>query len=138
MSLLDYFELEASHSDFALSSVVYPLFMKMHLLLSLTSHLVENEEEREFFKCIIKFISIVIADWQICHLPCVGVKNLQLVHVPQELRDMDGQLLLAIPVGDAIWDSLRSFFLSFFFFFFSRHDFVRAISLEPLLAETPN
>ena len=26
----------------------------------------------------------------------------------------------------------------FFFFFFSRHDFVRAISLEPLLAETPN
>ena len=29
------------------------------------------------------------------------------------------------------------FFLLFFFFFF-RHDFVRAISLEPLLAETPN
>ena len=26
----------------------------------------------------------------------------------------------------------------FFFNFFSRHDFVRAISLEPLLAETPN
>ena len=26
----------------------------------------------------------------------------------------------------------------FFFFFFFRHDFVRAISLEPLLAETPN
>ena len=26
----------------------------------------------------------------------------------------------------------------FFIFFFSRHDFVRAISLEPLLAETPN
>ena len=29
------------------------------------------------------------------------------------------------------------FFFSFFFFFFC-HDFVRAISLEPLLAETPN
>ena len=26
----------------------------------------------------------------------------------------------------------------FFFFLFFRHDFVRAISLEPLLAETPN
>ena len=26
----------------------------------------------------------------------------------------------------------------FYFFFFFRHDFVRAISLEPLLAETPN
>ena len=26
----------------------------------------------------------------------------------------------------------------FIFFFFSRHNFVRAISLEPLLAETPN
>ena len=38
---------------------------------------------------------------------------------------------LAIPVGDAIWDCARSFF-------FFCHDFVRAISLEPLLAETPN
>ena len=37
---------------------------------------------------------------------------------------------LAIPVGDAIWVCSRSFFF--------RHDFVRAISLEPLLAETPN
>ena len=33
-------------------------------------------------------------------------------------------------------NSLCNFF--FFFFFFFRHDFVRAISLEPLLAETPN
>ena len=32
-------------------------------------------------------------------------------------------------------NSLRYFF---FFFFFPRHEFVRAISLEPLLAETPN
>ena len=31
-----------------------------------------------------------------------------------------------------------SFFSFFFFSFFFRHDFVRAISLEPLLAETPN
>ena len=31
-------------------------------------------------------------------------------------------------------NSLRNFF----FFFFPHHDFVRAISLEPLLAETPN
>ena len=29
-------------------------------------------------------------------------------------------------------------FFSFFFFLFFRHDFVRPISLEPLLAETPN
>ena len=29
-------------------------------------------------------------------------------------------------------------FALLFFFFFFRHDFVRAISLEPLLAETPN
>ena len=28
--------------------------------------------------------------------------------------------------------------LCYFFFFFFRHDFVRAISLDPLLAETPN
>ena len=36
-------------------------------------------------------------------------------------------------------NSLRYFiYLFFFFFFFFRHDFVRAISLEPLLAETPN
>ena len=42
---------------------------------------------------------------------------------------------LAIPVGDAIWDCPCSFFI---FIFFPRHDFVRAISLEPLLAETPN
>ena len=40
-----------------------------------------------------------------------------------------------IPVGDAIWDCRRSFFLSFFS---NRYDFVRLISLEPLLAETPN
>ena len=33
-------------------------------------------------------------------------------------------------------NSLHYFFLNFFLFF--RHDFVRAISLEPLLAETPN
>ena len=45
---------------------------------------------------------------------------------------------LAIPVGDAMWASSSSFFLFLFFLFFSRHDFVRAISLEPLLAETPN
>ena len=45
-------------------------------------------------------------------------------------------LLLAIPVGDALWDCRRSFFL-FFFSFFSA-TFVRAISLEPLLAEAPN
>ena len=32
-------------------------------------------------------------------------------------------------------NSLRNFL---FLFFFSRHDFVRAISLEPLLTETPN
>ena len=44
-----------------------------------------------------------------------------------------------IPVGDAIWDCRRSFFFPFLFsFFFPRHDFVRPISLEPLLAETPN
>ena len=30
------------------------------------------------------------------------------------------------------------FFFFFFFSFFFRHDFVRPISLEPLLAETPN
>ena len=47
-------------------------------------------------------------------------------------------ILLAIPVGDAIWDCRRSFFPPFFFPFFFRHDLVRAISLEPLLAETPN
>ena len=37
-------------------------------------------------------------------------------------------------------NSLRYFFFvfNFFFFCFFRHDFVRAISLEPLLAETPN
>ena len=36
-------------------------------------------------------------------------------------------------------NSLRYFlFLFFFVFCFFRHDFVRAISLEPLLAETPN
>ena len=47
--------------------------------------------------------------------------------------------LLAIPVGDAIWFWPRSFFSPFFsFFFFPRHDFVRAISLEPSLVETPN
>ena len=34
-------------------------------------------------------------------------------------------------------NSLRYFFYFFLFCFF-RHDFVRAISLEPLLAETPN
>ena len=45
-------------------------------------------------------------------------------------------LLLAIPVEDAIWDCRRSFFVFLSIFF--RHDFVRAISLEPLLAETPN
>ena len=49
---------------------------------------------------------------------------------------------LAIPVGDAIWDCRRSFYFYFFFFFFFllsfRHNFVRPISLEPLLAETPN
>ena len=28
--------------------------------------------------------------------------------------------------------------LRYFYYFFFRHDFVRAISLEPLLAETPN
>ena len=33
-------------------------------------------------------------------------------------------------------NSLRYFFIFFIFFF--RHNFVRAISLEPLLAETPN
>ena len=44
-------------------------------------------------------------------------------------------VLLAIPVGDVLWDCRRSFF--FFFFFFSA-TFVRAISQEPLLAETPN
>ena len=56
------------------------------------------------------------------------------------------EFLLSLPhpfsrlVGDprrgcfmGLW---RSFF--FFFFFFSGHDFVRSISLEPLLAETPN
>ena len=41
--------------------------------------------------------------------------------------------LLAIPVGDALWDSTSSFF----FFFFSA-DLVRAISLEPSLVETPD
>ena len=40
-------------------------------------------------------------------------------------------LLLAIPIGDAIWFYTRSFF-------FFHHDFVRAISLEPSLVETPN
>ena len=40
--------------------------------------------------------------------------------------------LLAIPVGDAIWDC------NVLFFFFFSATFVRAISLEPLLAETPN
>ena len=36
-------------------------------------------------------------------------------------------------------NSLRYFFKFFkFFFIFFRHDFVRAISLEPLLTETPN
>ena len=34
--------------------------------------------------------------------------------------------------------SMFIFFLFFSFFFFFRHDFVRPISLEPLLAETPN
>ena len=36
-------------------------------------------------------------------------------------------ILLAIPVGDAIWFCPHSFF----FFFFFRHDFVRTTSLEP-------
>ena len=47
-------------------------------------------------------------------------------------------LLLAIRLGDAIWDCRVHFFFFFLFFLFFRHDFVRAISLEPLLAETPN
>ena len=35
-------------------------------------------------------------------------------------------------------NSLRYFLFLFFFYFFFRQDFVRAISLEPLLADTPN
>ena len=45
--------------------------------------------------------------------------------------------LLAIPVGDALWDSSSSFFFLFFFFFFC-HDLVRAISLERSFVETPD
>ena len=54
-------------------------------------------------------------------------------------RDFKLGSYLAIPLGDAIWDCQRSFFFfPLFFFFFFRRDFVRPISLEPLLAETPN
>ena len=44
-------------------------------------------------------------------------------------------------MGDALWDCdvhFFSFFFLFFFFLFFSATFVRAISLEPLLAETPN
>ena len=46
-------------------------------------------------------------------------------------------LSLAIPVGDAMWFCTRSIFFFFSPSFF-RHDFVRTISLEPSLVETPN
>ena len=82
--------------------------------------------------CYVTFFDIlhrygVIAASQICSVSrkyCAVLRNRLL-------------LLLAIPIGDAIWDCRRSFFFFFFFLFF-RHDFVRAISLEPLLTETPN
>ena len=106
-----------------------------------------------------------------------------LIKTKTKTLELSLVLLLAIPVGDAIWFCPCSFFsffflfftpllsgpylsnrysqglqiecaawsyglildyslssnsLRFFFFFFFRHDFVRVISLEPLLAETPN
>ena len=58
-------------------------------------------------------------------------------------RDFHFFSLFFFPVGLFLHyclpsNSLRLFFLFIFFFLFFRHDFVRAISLEPLLAETPN
>ena len=50
------------------------------------------------------------------------------------LVDMD--MLISDPRRGCLWDCRCSFF--FFFSFFFRHDFVRPIFLEPLLAETPN
>ena len=55
-----------------------------------------------------------------------------------KIFDRLGPLLLAIPVGDSILFRSHSFFFFLFSSFFSRHDFVRAISLEPSLVQTPN
>ena len=70
----------------------------------------------------------------VCRLECINNSNIGIV--------LNFILILAIPIGDALWDCRCSFFsFSFFFLFlflFFRHNFVRPISLELLLAETPN
>ena len=53
-------------------------------------------------------------------------------------RDSKLSVLLGLQSNCAILLTIQFASLFFLFVYFFRHDFVRAISLEPLLAETPN
>ena len=55
------------------------------------------------------------------------------IFIISDLRRGHYMVLLAF-----IFFLLFFLFFSFFFFFFFRHDFVRAIALEPSLVETPD